>query len=77
MDWRSRISTSPNVCHGKPCIRGTRVMVSVVLDNLAGGESVEAIAKSYQITPEDVRASLLYAAELAKDRVISLPADVA
>ena len=77
MDWRSRISTSPDVCHGKPRIQGTRVLVSVVLDNLAAGEAADAIAKAYHISLEDVQAALLYAAELAKDRVVTLPADVA
>ncbi|MHC4442789.1 MAG: DUF433 domain-containing protein [Planctomycetota bacterium] len=76
MDWRSRISADPDICHGKVCIKGTRVMVSVVLDNLAAGESADDIAKAYQITPEDIQAVLLYAAELAKDRVIPLPTDV-
>ena len=77
MDWQSRISTDPNICHGKACIKGTRVMVSVVLDNLAAGESADYIAKAYQITPDDVQAALLYAAELTKDRVIPLPVDAA
>jgi hypothetical protein len=43
MNWRDRISVDANVCHGKTCIRGTRIIVSVVLDNLAAGEPVEAI----------------------------------
>lgn len=76
MDWRSRISVNSDVCHGKACIKGTRVMVSVVLDNLAAGESAEAISQAYKISSEDIQAALLYAAELAKDRVISLSADV-
>ena len=41
MTWQERITVNPAVCHGKACIRGTRVMVSVVLDNLAAGEPVE------------------------------------
>ena len=45
MDWRERISVNPNVCHGKACIKGTRVMVSVVLDNLAAGETPEEIMR--------------------------------
>ena len=43
MNWKDRISVDPNICHGKVCIKGTRIMVSVVLDNLAAGETVEAI----------------------------------
>ena len=65
MNWRERISVDPKVCHGKACITGTRVMVSVVLDNLAAGESAEAIIKSYRITAGDVQAATQYAAEKA------------
>lgn len=57
MDWRERISVDPDVCHGKACIKGTRVMVSLILDNLAAGESVESILKSYPtLRPEDIGA---------------------
>jgi uncharacterized protein (DUF433 family) len=65
-DWHERITTDPNVCHGKPCIRGTRIMVSVILDNLADGLSQEEIVREYPpLTLEDVRAALAYAAVLA------------
>jgi uncharacterized protein (DUF433 family) len=47
MDWRARISTYPNICHGKACIAGTRIMVSVVLDNLAAGADVAEILRLY------------------------------
>jgi uncharacterized protein (DUF433 family) len=71
MDWRSRISIDPNVCHGKPCITGTRVIVTVILDNLAAGESEASILKSYpSLSRDDLLAAMHYAAELAKDRVI-------
>jgi uncharacterized protein (DUF433 family) len=74
MDWSERISADPNVCHGKVCIKGTRIMVSVILDNLAGGVSQEAILKSYPtLKPEDIQAALLYAAELSKGRIVTLP----
>ncbi len=73
MDWRDRISVDPNVCHGKVCIKGTRVMVSVILDNLADGEAVESITSGYHLDPEDVQAALHYAADLARERVIALP----
>lgn len=72
MRWQDHISTDPQVCHGAACIEGTRVMVSVVLDNLAAGESAQSIAAAYRIEPDDVKASLLYAAELAKERIFSL-----
>ncbi|MBI3119214.1 MAG: DUF433 domain-containing protein [Candidatus Hydrogenedentes bacterium] len=51
MEWQDRISTDPSVCHGKACIRGTRVMVSVILDNIAAGESHEEIERSYHVEP--------------------------
>ena len=74
MDWRSRIVVDPSICHGQACIKGTRVLVSVVLDNLAAGETQKAIAGAYRIGVADVRAALLYAAELAKERVVPLGA---
>jgi uncharacterized protein (DUF433 family) len=70
-----RISVDPNVCYGKACIKGTRIMVSVVLDNLAAGEPVERILKNYPtLNEEDIQAALQYAAELARERVVPLPA---
>ena len=63
MDWRTYISVEPGVCHGKACIAGTRVMVAVVLDNLAAGISAEEIVKSYPtVTLDAVRAAIAYAA---------------
>ena len=67
-DWRERISVDSAVCHGKACITGTRVLVSVVLDNLAEGLTPEEIAREYPpISPDDVRAALGYAAALARE----------
>lgn len=72
MDWRDRISADPEVCHGRPCIRGTRIMVSVILDGLADGAAVPDLVRSYPaLEPEDVQAALLYAAELARGGVLS------
>ena len=76
MNWRERISINPKVCHGKPCIRGTRVMVSVILDNLAEGETYESITEGYRVTPEDIQAAIAFAADLAEDRHIPLEAGV-
>lgn len=71
---RDRISINPNVCFGKPCIRGTRIWVSLILDFLAAGESVETILASYpQLTADDVRAAIGYAAEVARERIIPVP----
>lgn len=72
MQWQDRISVDPNICHGKACIKGTRVMVSVVLDNLAAGESPDSIAQAYHLAPDDIHAALLYAAALSKERVVPL-----
>ena len=70
-----RISIDPNVCFGKPCIKGTRIWVSLILDFLASGESTEQILASYpQLTIDDVRAAIAYGAEMARERVIAVPA---
>jgi uncharacterized protein (DUF433 family) len=69
--WEDRISVDPKVCHGKPCIKGTRIMVSVVLDNLAEGLTPEEIVAEYPpLTVEDVRAAVAYAAALARDEEV-------
>lgn len=74
MSWQERIQVDPRVCHGKPCIKGTRVMVSVILDNLAAGESSAAILRSYpSLQSADIPAALSYAAELARERIVPVP----
>ncbi len=73
MKWEDRISVTPNVCHGKACIKGTRVMVSVVLANVAAGEPFESIISGYHIAKEDIQAALYFAADLAADRYVPLP----
>ncbi|HVO48778.1 MAG TPA: DUF433 domain-containing protein [Steroidobacteraceae bacterium] len=71
MDWRTRISIDPAICHGKACIKGTRIMVSVVLDNLAAGQTPDEISRLYPtLRREDVTAAIAYAAELARERVV-------
>jgi uncharacterized protein (DUF433 family) len=76
MNLLERISADPQVCHGKACIKGTRIMVSVILDNLAAGISPEEILKSYpSLSSEDIQAAIAYAAELAKERVVSTGAE--
>ena len=72
MNWRDHITVDPEVCHGKACITGTRVLVTTVLDNLAAGMDAEEITRSYPaVSPEAVRATLSYAAALASERVVS------
>lgn len=74
MNWRERISVDPNVCHCKACIKGKRVMVSVILDNLAAGEPLTTILRNYPtIKAEDIQAAQWYAAELARERIVTLP----
>ncbi len=64
MNWRDRVVVNPQICHGKACIKGTRVMVSVILDNLAAGLSHEEIMKSYpSLTRPDIDAAMAYMAE--------------
>lgn len=73
MVWQDRITVNPHVCHGKACIAGTRVMVSVILDNLAAGMTRDEILSSYpSLVKEDIEASLAYAAELARERCVVL-----
>ena len=61
-----RISSDPGICHGKACIKGTRIMVSVILANLADGMSADELVAEYpSLSAEDVQAALAYAAELA------------
>lgn len=73
-DWRERISIDPRVCHGKPCLKGTRIWVSLVVDNLAAGASEKEIIESYpSLTSEDIRAALAYAAEMARERYVDIP----
>ena len=68
MDWKERITIQPDVCHGKPCIAGTRVMVSIILDYLSAGEPETEIIKQYPtLQPEDIRAAIAYAAWLAHE----------
>jgi uncharacterized protein (DUF433 family) len=76
-NWQERISVNPAVCHGKACIRGTRIMVSAVLDNIAAGLSRDEIRSSYPaLTDEDIDATLAYAAELAREGAVDLPLEI-
>ncbi len=73
MDWRSRIISDLRICHGQACVRGTRIPVSVILDNLADGLTAPEIVASYPtLTVDDVHAAAAYGAELARERVIDL-----
>jgi uncharacterized protein (DUF433 family) len=75
MNWREHVTVDPEVCHGQACLRGTRVMVSVVLDNLADGMTEDEILRSYPtLTREAVRAAIAYAADLSRERIVAIGA---
>jgi uncharacterized protein (DUF433 family) len=68
-----RISINPRVCHGQPCVKGTRIMVWLVVQYLANGDSVEDILAAYpSVTQEDIQACLAYAAEMTRERVLPI-----
>jgi uncharacterized protein (DUF433 family) len=78
MSWRDRIVSDPATCHGKARIAGTRVMVSVILDNIAADVPRQEILTSYpSLQPADIDAAIQYAAELARERIVPLPPKVA
>jgi uncharacterized protein (DUF433 family) len=71
-----RISIDPRVCFGKPCIRGTRIWVSLIVDNLAEGVPEADLPAAYpQLQPEDIRAALAFAAEMTRERIIPIPVE--
>jgi uncharacterized protein (DUF433 family) len=75
MRWQDVITVNPEVMHGAPCFRGTRIPVSVVLDNLAAGLPETEIFENYPtLPPEAPAAALAYAADLARDRILHIPA---
>jgi uncharacterized protein (DUF433 family) len=61
-----RIIIDPRICHGKPVIRGTRTPVAIVVGSLAGGMSFDEVQREYDLTAEDIRAALAFAAELVE-----------
>jgi len=72
-NWQERITTNPTICHGKPCITGTRIMVSVILDNLADGLSPDEIVTDYPpLTLIDIRAAIAYAALAREEEILPL-----
>jgi uncharacterized protein (DUF433 family) len=73
-----RISVNPAICFGKPCIRGTRIWVSLLLDLLATGMSIEEILEDYpHLEREDILAAIAYGAEMARERYVDLPTGTA
>ena len=75
MDWHPYIAVEPDICHGQACVIGTRIPVAVVLDNLAAQLQPEEILRSYPaLTRQTIAACIAYAAELAREQIIALPA---
>jgi len=71
MEWRDLIAVDPEIQGGKPVIKGTRVLVQVLVGSLAGGMTAEDVCEQYRVTEEQLRAALAYAAEaLAGERVV-------
>lgn len=67
VNWREHVSVDPEICHGQACLTGTRITVSVVLENLAAGLSVDEVLRSYPTLSRDaVQAALAYAADLTR-----------
>lgn len=74
--WSERITVDPHICHGTACIRGTRIFVSVILDNLATGTTEAEILQQYPaLTHEDIQAALAYATALTRERTLELPTE--
>ena len=68
IDWRNYLVSDPQICHGQLCAKGTRVLVTNILDSLAEGSSRDEILHSYpMLKPEHIAAALAYAAELARE----------
>jgi len=72
--YLKRITIDPNVCFGKPCIRGHRIWVSLILDMLTDGMTIEALLEDYpQLAVDDIYACLAYGAEMARERYVEVP----
>ena len=68
-----RISVDPNICFGKPCIKGTRIWVSLILDFLSSGDSIENVLESYpQLSREDILACIAYGAAMSRENYVEL-----
>jgi uncharacterized protein (DUF433 family) len=68
-----RITIDPNICFGKPTIRGHRIWVSLILDFLANGMKPEEIMREYQLDEADIRACIAYGAEMSRERFVDVP----
>ena len=70
--WQDRIVIAPDLHHGDPCIKGTRIPVSTIVGSLADGMTWEDVREAYpQLSPEDIQAALAYAAELVHQDILA------
>ena len=75
MEWKKHITVDPAICHGQAVVKGTRIPVFVILDNLAAGIAVEEILKSYPtLSAAGIQAAIAYAAEIARERIVEIRA---
>ena len=73
-DLLNRISIDPTICFGKPCIRGHRIWVSLILDLLAGGSTFQDVLENYPgLSKADIRACIAYGAEMSRERYVEIP----
>ncbi|MCY3410156.1 MAG: DUF433 domain-containing protein [Candidatus Heimdallarchaeota archaeon] len=73
MNWQDHLSSDPNICGGQICVKGTRVMISVILDNLADGMSIDEILEEYPTLNRDgIMAAIKYASLLTKDKMVAI-----
>lgn len=72
--WQDHVSVNPEICHGQPCVTGTRIPVGVVLDNLAAGLTFDELIREYpSLTPRTIRGVLAYASALTRDELLAVP----
>ena len=72
------ISINPNICFGKPCIKGHRIWVSLILDFMSSGMSIPEILEDYpQLETEDILACIAYGAEMSRERFVDIPIEPA
>ena len=75
-NWKERISIDQRICHGRPCIKGTIIWISLIVDNLAAGASEDEILKAYpSLSKEDIHAALAYASEMSRERFVNIPTE--
>ena len=73
MNWQNYIVVNQKICHGKACIKGTRIMIAVILDNMANGMTVDEIIREYpSLDLKSIQAAIKYAADIIRERMISI-----